>query len=107
MCRETDLRSFRAQLIEVEFAPWKSIDDRSGEVEAMTGADHRGERFLAALPVRMLCGKWPDPPAPGEAYGGVDGLLGGQLSRRLAVGFVNSGRPERLTDAPSSVSPIG
>ena len=107
MCRETDLRSFRPQLIEIELTPGGSIDDGSGEVETVPSADHCGQRLLSALPIGALRCERSDPPAPGESDGGIHRLLRGKLSCRLAVGFVDPGSSESLANAASSISTLG
>ena len=106
MCRETDLRSFRAQLILVDFGPGKGIDDCPGKVEAMPRADHCSERPLSPLPIGTLRGEGPNPPTPRETDGCIDGLLRRKLAGRLAIGFVYAGRSERLSHPPTSVSAL-
>ena len=96
MCRETDLRGFRPQLIYVDFRARRHVDNGSGKVEAVPGTDHRGECLLACRPVRNLCCEWPDPPSPGKADSGVHGLLRRKLVRRLAISLFDPSRTKRL-----------
>ena len=107
MCRETDLRGFRPQLIYVDFCARRHVDNRSGKVETVPGTDHRGECLLACRPVRSLCCEWPNPPSPGKADSGVHGLLRRKLVRRLAISLFDPSRTKRLAHPSPPVTALG
>ena len=80
------------EFLTVDLLPRRKIDDRPGQAETVSRANHRRQRFLARFGVAEGRGRErPDPPPLGEAQGGGDRLGVGMAARRLSVFFADPG----------------
>ena len=97
-CRETDLTTFLAKFFKVDLATRLGVDHLAGQLEAVSGADHRRQSPFSLFSLRNSIRKWPYAPSAGKAQSRRRGFLRGQFVGCSAVLSLDSGHPEGLAD---------
>lgn len=107
MCRQTDLSSISTEIVRLHHATGLQVDNLPRHVEAMPGADHRGDGFFTPARVRPLGRERTDSPPPGEAKRCIDRLIVGKLVCGGAVFLVHSGGAKALSQTGTAIASGG